>query len=111
MNRHFGQCFKCLFSLAILLASGAITRTPAQGTSFTYQGRLQDAGTNANGSYDFQFTLWDASSGGTQQPQPSPVTVTRNSVAVVNGVFAVQLNFGAIAFPGADRFMEAQSPP
>jgi hypothetical protein len=78
----------------------------AQGTAFNYQGRLQDGGTPANGSYDLQFTLWDSSSGGTQQPQPSPSTVTKTSVAVANGVFTVQLDFGANAFPGANRYLE-----
>ena len=77
-----------------------------QGSVFTYQGRLQDGGMAANGSYDFQFTLWDASSSGTQQPQPVPVTVTRTSLPVANGVFTTQLDFGANAFPGADRYLE-----
>jgi hypothetical protein len=35
-----------------------------------YQGKLNDSGNPANGNYDFQLTLWDALSGGTQQPQP-----------------------------------------
>jgi len=52
----------------------------AQTTSFTYQGRLTDGGTPANGTYEIQFTLWDASAGGTQQPQPAPVTITRTNV-------------------------------
>jgi endosialidase-like protein len=90
------------FALIVISADVAL----GQASSFTYQGRLQDAGTNANGNYDFQFTLWDALSGGTQQPQPSPVTVTRSGVAVAGGVFTVQLDFGANAFPGADRFIE-----
>ena len=92
--------------LFLLLFAGATNNAYAQGTTFTYQGRLQDAGTNANGSYDFQFTLWDASSAGTQEPQPTPVTVTRTSVAVTNGAFTVQLDFGASAFPGPSRFLE-----
>jgi hypothetical protein len=83
----------------------------AQATSFTYQGRLTDSGTPANGNYDFQFTLWDASSGGTQQPQPNPVTVTRANVSVSNGAFTVQIDFGANAFPGADRFLEISARP
>src|ERR1700730_16370883 len=96
--------FTCTALLLLLLwFAGASSRAFAQGTAFTYQGRLQDSGANANGSYDFQFTLWDALSGGTQQPQPTPVTVTKTNVAVANGIFSVQLDFGASAFPGADR--------
>src|SRR5262249_7221718 len=56
-------------------------------------------------------TLWDSLSGGSQQPQPSPVTVTKSSVVVVNGVFTLQLDFGATAFPGADRFLETSVRP
>ena len=78
----------------------------AQSTIFTYQGKLTDNGNPASGNYDLQFTLWDAVSGGTQQPQPSPITVTRNSVTVSGGVFTVQLDFTVNAFPGADRFLE-----
>src|SRR5947208_7962450 len=92
-----------LLLLLILLAEGAAL---AQTTSFTYQGRLTDGGTPANANYDLQFTVWDALSGGTQQPQPSPVTVARNAVAVANGIFTVQLDFGANAFPGGNRFLE-----
>ena len=87
----------------LLLGAGA---TFGQGTAFTYQGRLQDGGSLANGSYDLQFTLWDAAGSGTQQPQPSPVTVTRTSISVANGIFTTQLDFGASAFPGADRWLE-----
>lgn len=86
--------------------SSASSPSATQTTAFTYQGKLSDSGSPASGSYDLQFTLWDANTGGTQQPQPSPVTVTLPSVAVTNGVFTVQLDFGAAAFPGADRFLE-----
>lgn len=107
MGHQFKQTLNLVFVLTVLLlSSGLISETLAQSTAFTYQGRLQDAGTNANGAYDFQFTLWDSLSGGSQQPQPSPVTVTKSAVAVVNGIFTVQLDFGANAFPGADRFLE-----
>jgi hypothetical protein len=89
-----------------LLVLFSVTVAPAQTTSFTYQGRLTDGGTPATANYDLQFTLWDALSGGTQQAQPSPVTVTRTSVLVTGGIFSVQLDFGVSAFPGADRFLE-----
>ena len=79
----------------------------AQTTSFTYQGRLIDGGTPANGTYEIQFTLWDATAGGTQQPQPAPIVITRANVQVSAGAFTVQpLDFGANGFPGADRYLE-----
>jgi Chaperone of endosialidase len=83
----------------------------AQTTTFTYQGRLQNGGTAATGSYDFQFTLWDAFTGGTQQPQPTPVTQAVNGVAVASGLFSVDLNFGAAAFTGASRYLEVSVSP
>src|SRR5438105_4498690 len=96
--RHF-----LVIAVLLLMTSALVS---AQTTTFTYQGRLQDTGTPANGTYDLEFTLWDAASGGTSQPQPSPVIVTRSAVSVANGIFTVQLDFGANAFPGADRFLE-----
>src|SRR2546428_13252231 len=90
------------FSMLWLLTASSVY---AQGSAFSYQGKLTDAGNPANGTYDLQLTVWDASSGGTQQPQPSPVTVTRTAVLVTSGIFTVQLDFGANAFPGADRFL------
>src|SRR3989442_6828030 len=93
-------------SLLLLLFTLCAVTALAQPTSFTYQGRLTDGGTPANANYDLQFTVWDALSGGTQQPQPSPVTVARNAVAVANGIFTVPLDFGANAFPGGNRFLE-----
>jgi hypothetical protein len=105
MNRKNAR-FRYAASLLLLLFAGATSSALAQGTAFSYQGRLQDSGANANSNYDFQFTLWDALNGGTQQPQPTPVTVTKSGVAVANGVFTVHLDFGATSFPGADRWLE-----
>lgn len=94
----------CLFTLLVLACFASAL---AQTTSFTYQGRLTDGGTPANGTYEIQFTLWDAAAGGTQQPQPAPVIITRTNVQVSAGAFTVQpLDFGVSAFPGADRFLE-----
>jgi hypothetical protein len=97
-----------LYALVLLLAASSAR---AQTTTFTYQGKLTDGGTPANGSYDLQFKLWDAASGGTQQPQPSPVTVTLASVSVSAGIFTVQLDFGVSALPGANRFLEISARP
>src|SRR5437588_7554639 len=106
MRRIFSKTCPLVALLVVLFILLSPSPALAQSTMFTYQGRLQDTGTPANGSYDLQLTLWDAPSGGTQQPQPSPVTVTRTSVLVTGGIFTAQLDFGANAFPGADRFLE-----
>jgi hypothetical protein len=87
-----------------VLALGALAWAPAaraQGTGFTYQGRLADAGAPANGSYDLECRLYDAASGG---GQVGP-TLTLDNVAVSSGLFTVTLDFGAGAFIGAARWL------
>src|SRR5262249_34326482 len=54
-----------------------------------------------------QFKLYDALASGTQQG----TTVTLNSVAISNGIFAVNLDFGAAVFSGATRFLEISIKP
>jgi hypothetical protein len=97
--------FTQLCVLAALLALAASV-AQAQTSTFTYQGRLTDGGTPANGTYDFQFKLYDTATVGSGTLQGSPNTITNAAVNVTNGVFTVQLNFGASGFPGADRFLE-----
>jgi hypothetical protein len=58
-------------------------------TSWTYQGQLRRSGAAYNGTCDFQFSLWDAASAGTQQGD----TLAINGVSVVNGLFTVTLDF------------------
>ncbi|MEQ1641891.1 MAG: tail fiber domain-containing protein, partial [Pyrinomonadaceae bacterium] len=72
-----------------------------QTTEFTYQGQLQSSSTPANGSFDFEFALFDAVGGGSQIGS----TLTRSGVTVANGIFSVSLDFGS-GFPGAGRFLE-----
>lgn len=83
----------------------------AQTTAFTYQGRLSDTSTPSNGTYEMRFRLYDAVTGGIQQPQPTPVTLdltvaNGNAVTVTSGIFTVRLDFGTTAFTGGDRFLE-----
>lgn len=74
-----------------LLISCVVTHAQTP-TAFTYQGRLTDAGSPANGTYDFEFKLFDGSA--TQLG----TSVTREDVTVTNGVFLVQLDFGISPF-------------
>lgn len=82
-----------------LLFLFSINLAQAQTTAFAYQGKLSNAGSPANGSFDLQFKLFDA--GGTQVGP----TFTNPSVTVTNGVFTVQLDFGAV-FDGSARYLE-----
>src|SRR2546421_10406009 len=93
-----------VIALAFLFAASAAL---GQTSSFTYQGRLTDGGTAANGNYDVQFALFDSLSGGTQIGSPQ----TLNTVAVTGGVFTVTLDFGANSFSGANRFLEISARP
>ncbi|MEZ4725879.1 MAG: hypothetical protein R3E79_01965 [Caldilineaceae bacterium] len=65
------------------------------GTVFTYQGRLSTNSGPATGAYDFQFTLYDAETGGTV----IGAAQTQANINVNAGVFTVPLDFGAGAFP------------
>src|SRR6266478_5972108 len=52
--------------------------TFAQGTAFTYQGRLNENTSPATGAYDLQFSLYDAASNG--NAIGGPVTNAATSV-------------------------------
>ena len=95
-----------LFRSSMLMIVLVLTASfiQAQTSTITYQGRLSDGGTSANGTYDLQFKLYDAVTLGNLQGSPN--TVTKTGVVVTNGIFTVQLDFGASGFPGADRFLD-----
>jgi len=74
----------------------------AQGTAFTYQGRLNNGTNVASGSYDLTFTLYSAVSGGGTVGTSNVV----NDLPISNGLFTVSLDFGATPFIGNDRWLE-----
>jgi hypothetical protein len=79
----------------------------AQGTAFTYQGRLNNAGLPANGIFDLRFTIYDSPNTGGLVAGP----ITNSIVAVSNGLFATSLDFGAGVFIGPDRWLEISVSP
>ncbi|MCO5053418.1 MAG: tail fiber domain-containing protein [Verrucomicrobiae bacterium] len=94
-----------LLSLALGLSISLPTGTAlAQGTAFTYQGRLDSGGAPYNGSAEFQATLWDAATSGSQVAANNPTAVV---VGVTNGLFTLPLDFGA-NFPGANRWLQLE---
>lgn len=95
-------CGHFLARLLLAFFLGVVSAA-AQTTAFTYQGRLTDGVTAANGTYEMQFRLFDAESGGTQIGS----TITNNTVTVSNGVFTVTLDFGSSPFAaGTNRWLE-----
>jgi N-acetylneuraminic acid mutarotase len=94
------SCRHALAAVCLWLALAGAAR--AQGTAFTFQGRLTDGGTPANGNYAFQFALRDALTAGNAVGS----AVVLNPVGVTNGLFTVLLDFGAGAFNGAPRWLE-----
>jgi hypothetical protein len=91
-----------LLALWLCLVAGAPTRLLAQGTAFTYQGRLNDNGGLANGTYDLQFTVFDSDGG----PNLVAGPLTNAASAVSNGEFLVTLDFGGGVFTGPARWLE-----
>lgn len=90
--------------LAAALGSLLISIQPvlAQGTAFTYQGRLFTNGMPANGSYDLAFALFASSSGGSAAAGP----LTNSATGVTNGLFTVTLDFGSAVFTGAAYWLD-----
>jgi hypothetical protein len=93
---------RILIPLALLALAGSRTMADPLGTAFTYQGRLHDAGNPADGLYDFLFRLCDAPAGGNQV---GPLLAT-NAVPVSDGLFVVELDFGAGAFTSEARWLQ-----
>lgn len=73
------------------------------GTSFTFQGSLEQSSTPLTGSYDLELTLFSGPDPGIATPLG---TVARNAVAVTNGVFSAELDFGLVAFGEDARWLE-----
>ena len=92
---------KCLQSriMIALLCLGAFETSTAfpQGTAFTYQGRLNDGGALANGTYGLTFTLFATDASGAAIAGP----VTNSATAVSNGLFMTTIDFGPGVFNGS----------
>lgn len=95
---NFSRYAMLVTTLVLLLISGTIHAE----TTFTYQGRLGNAGVPADGPHDFVFRLFDAETNGTQVGG----NLSIDTVDVTEGVFTVQLDFGDAPFNAAPRWLE-----
>ena len=98
---------RALLTSVVIGLAALVPSMPASAgtadTTLTYQGRLKSAGLPAHGTFTMSFSLWDAAAGGTQIGS----TITPFAgVAVTNGVFAVNLDFGNQAFNNHDRYLQ-----
>ncbi len=101
-------CLSKMIRVRVLVASFAVfvysffgMSIYAQTTEFVFQGQLQNSSMPANGSFDFEFLLFDTLAG----PNQIGSTLTRSGVTAANGIFSVKLDFGS-NYPGANRFLE-----
>jgi hypothetical protein len=91
---------KILCYLFAFFIGCAAMNLDAQGTAFSYQGQLNAGGSPANGSYDLQFSLYDAPTNGNLISGP----LTNLAVAVNNGLFTTNIDFGPV-FNGTNYWL------
>lgn len=94
-----------LLAGSALVCASALGQSVSPAPGFTYQGRLDDGASPANGAYQLYFELYGAIAGGpvlaTYGTPAVPATIT-----VVNGLFSQQLDFPASAFDGNERYLQ-----
>jgi hypothetical protein len=90
--------------LTLIVCIAGVAKSAPMGTAFTYQGRLADANSPAEGEYDIQFKLFDQEGGSNQFGN----TITKDEVDVIDGYFTVQLDFvnDANVFDGDARWIQ-----
>ena len=108
--------FMVLVMLALLTVATVRAGSPAQptdlqglapqalvGNAFTYQGQLKRSGKPVTGDCDVAFRLYDQETLGSEVG--SPITA---AVPIIDGLFTVPLDFGAMAFTGDARWLNVQ---
>ncbi len=97
-------CFTLLLIAGLLLGTTRSVAAPGAtplGAAFTYQGRLDRDGQPYTGSCDFQFSLWDAVTDGLEISS----VLHLDDLAVFDGLFTAELDFGPGAFNGDARWL------
>jgi hypothetical protein len=95
-----------IFILAAALSFADTTLADPLGSGIAYQGQLTDAGSPANGAYDFQFTLFTSASGGSAVD-----TVSVDDLAVSGGLINATLDFTDAPYNGQALWIEVNVRP
>lgn len=93
------------------LSAGSVSAVPS--TTFTYQGQLKDGGIPAHGEYDMRFSFYNAAGGGALIAGPLAFDGGDGNglpVFVANGLFQVELDFGAV-FDGSALWLQVEVRP
>src|SRR5579859_5493612 len=97
------QLLNCAALLMLLFVLNIpVSTVLAQGTAFSYQGRLNDGSGPAHGDYDFRFKLFEDPLGNTQTGS----TVLTNGITITNGLFITTIDFGEGVFTGSNYWLE-----
>src|SRR5690348_15780561 len=94
--------FSFIAATCLALFNLSFSEARAQGTAFTYQGRLNDGGNPASGTYDLRFKLFEDSLGNNQ----AGATQLAGGVAISNGLFTVAIDFGTGIFTGSNYWLD-----
>ncbi len=92
---------KLIITLTLLIAV-SLTTTAQVNTAISFQGELSTANVTADGPHNFSFALFDAAENGLQIGN----TLFIDNVAVNQGIFTVELDFGPGAFAGDQLWLE-----
>ena len=91
-----------VLTLGLMVFRATTAQAEPMGSAFTYQGRLMDGNSPADGLYDLQFKLYDSPSDGNQLAN----TLDLNELDVIDGHFALELDFGIDVFAGNTCYLE-----
>ncbi len=91
-----------ILGIILLLGQGNSCDAVPVGSAFTHQGQLREVNIPANGTFDFEFKLYDDPNDGSQLGSDQLVS----GVNVTNGLFTTLLDFGESVFNGEASWVE-----
>jgi hypothetical protein len=89
----------------IAAGDGQVENAVPLSSAFTYQGQIKQGGSPAEGLVDLRFWLYDGSGGGSVL-LGGPINHV--GIPVANGLFTVELNFGAGMFLADERWLQIE---